>query len=162
MDCISKVRSAIADTTLSGVPIGHVDTYDSFLNSTNTAVIDAIDWIGFDGYPYWETALPNSIDDANERFYSGYNKTMALANGKPVYVTETGWPTSGDDQNLAVASAENARKYWQTIACSLVDSNINIWWYNLQESQYGTATPDFGVYGAGDLSQLDPLYELSC
>ncbi|ETS86887.1 hypothetical protein PFICI_00715 [Pestalotiopsis fici W106-1] len=162
MDCISKVRSAIADTALSAVPVGHVDTYDSFLNSTNTAVIDAIDWIGFDGYPYWETALPNSIDDANERFYSGYNKTMALANGKPVYVTETGWPTTGDDQNLAVASAENARKYWQTIACSLVDSNINIWWYNLQESQYGTATPDFGVYGAGDLSQLDPLYDLSC
>lgn len=162
MDCISKVRSTIADTGLASVPVGHVDTYDSFLNSTNSAVIDAIDWIGFDGYPYWESALPNSIDDAHERFYSGYNKTMALSNGKPVYVTETGWPTTGDDQNLAVASAENARKYWQTIACSLVDSNINIWWYNLQESQYGTATPDFGIYGAGDLSTLSPQYELSC
>ncbi|KAK9419918.1 putative Glucan endo-1,3-beta-glucosidase eglC [Seiridium unicorne] len=162
LDCISQVRAKIADTGLANVPVGHVDTYDSFLNSTNTAVIEAIDWIGFDGYPYWETALPNSIEDAHERFYSGYNKTMALANGKPVYVTETGWPVSGDDQNLAVASVENARTYWETIACSLISSGINIWWYTLQESQYGDATPDFGVYGAGDLSTLTPSYDLSC
>lgn len=162
IDCISKVRSAIADTDLSGTPVGHVDTYDAFLNSTNSAVIEAIDWIGFDGYPYWETALANSIDDANTRFYTGYNETLALANGKPVYVTETGWPVSGDDQNLAVASAANARQYWQTIACSLISSGINIWWYTLQESQYGTASPDFGVYGAGDLSTLTPSYDLSC
>ncbi|KAH8203925.1 hypothetical protein TruAng_001867 [Truncatella angustata] len=162
LDSISKVRSAIADTGLSAVPVGHVDTYDSFENATNTKVIDSLDFIGFDGYPFWEKALPNSIDNASERFYSGYNKTVALANGKPVYVTETGWPTVGDDENEAIASVENARKYWQSIACSLIDSNINVWWYDLQESQYGDANPDFGVYGAGDLSTLEPLYDLSC
>lgn len=162
IDCITQVRSTISGTDLADTPVGHVDTYDAFLNSTNTAVIEYIDWIGFDGYPYWESALPNSIDDAATRFYDGFNKTLALANGKPVYVTETGWPVTGDTENEAVASAENARQYWETIACTLISSGVNLWWYTLQESQYGTADPDFGIYGAGDLATLSPQYDLSC
>ncbi|KAI1410478.1 glycoside hydrolase family 17 protein [Hypoxylon sp. FL1857] len=162
IDCISQVRSAIAGTPLAGVPVGHVDTYDSFLNGTNRAVIDNIDWLGFDGYPYWEETKPNSIGDAHERFYDGFNKTIALAGNKPVYVTETGWPVSGKTVNQAVASAENARIYWQDIACSLISRGVNLWWYDLQESQWGQADPDFGIFPAGDLNSVKPSYELSC
>ncbi|KAI0176525.1 glycoside hydrolase family 17 protein [Hypoxylon sp. FL1284] len=162
IDCINQVRSAIAGTPLSGVPVGHVDTYDSFLNGTNRAVIDNIDWLGFDGYPYWEQTKPNSIGDAHERFYDGFNKTVALAAGKPVYVTETGWPVVGDTVGSAVASKENARIYWQDIACSLISSGVNLWWYDLQESQWGDANPDFGIYPAGDLNTATANYDLSC
>lgn len=159
---INKVREAIVGTPLAGVPVGHVDTYDSFENGTNTAVIDAIDWIGFDGYPYWEKANANSIEAAQDLFYTGLNKTKAISKGKPVYVTETGWPIEGDDQGQAVAGAENARTYWKDIACTLVDSNVNLWWYDLQESQNGQAKPDFGIFPAGDLNQVEQSYDLSC
>ncbi|KAI1387917.1 glycoside hydrolase family 17 protein [Hypoxylon trugodes] len=162
IDCISQVRSAISGTPLAGVPVGHVDTYDSFLNGTNRAVIDNIDWLGFDGYPYWEQSKPNSISDAPERFYDGFNKTKALAGDKPVYVTETGWPVSGKTVGAAVPSAENARIYWQDIACSLIASGVNLWWYDLQESQYGQASPDFGIFPAGDLNAVQQSYDLSC
>ncbi|KAI8633556.1 glycoside hydrolase family 17 protein [Xylariaceae sp. FL1651] len=162
LDCISKVRTAVANTGLSNVPIGHVDTYDSFLNGSNSAVIPAIDWVGFDGYPYWESTKPNSIGDAETRFYDGFNKTLKLAGNKPVWVTETGWPVTGKTNNLAVASAANARIYWQDIACSLISKKVNLFWYDLQESQWGTADPDFGIYGAGDLGQLQPRYSLAC
>lgn len=162
IDYISRVRNAIAGTALGSVPVGHVDTYDSFLNSSNSAVVSAVDWLGFDGYPYWEATLPNSIGDAKDRFYDGLNKTIALAAGKPVYVTETGWPVSGDTVNQAVASAENARIYWQDVACTLISRGINVWWYILQESQWGTASPDFGLFPAGDLQQVSPYYDLSC
>lgn len=162
IECITKVRSAISGTALSDVPIGHVDTYDSFFNSSNTAVIDALDWVGFDGYPYWEKANANSISDAKTRFYEGYNKTVALAGDKPVWVTETGWPVSGDTEGEAVASADNARIYWQDVACTLIADGVNVWWYDLQESQNGEAATDFGIYGAGDLGSLTPRYELSC
>ncbi|KAI1344726.1 glycoside hydrolase family 17 protein [Xylariaceae sp. FL0016] len=162
VECITKVRNAIKGTGLASAPVGHVDTYDSFLNGTNTYVIQSLDWVGFDGYPFWESSKANSIGDAHERFYEGYNKTLALAGDKPVWVTETGWPVSGDKNNQAVASADNARIYWEDIACSLVNSKINIWWYDLQESQYGQASPDFGIYPAGDLGQLTPSYELTC
>ncbi|KAK2606520.1 hypothetical protein N8I77_005263 [Diaporthe amygdali] len=159
---ISKVREAISGTALSSVPVGHVDTYDSFENATNSKVVDEIDWIGFDGYPYWEKANGNSIEAASDLFYSGLNKTNAIAKGKPVYVTETGWPISGDDFGQAVAGAVNARTYWKDIACTLVENNINLWWYNLQESQNGQANPDFGIFGAGDLNQVPQSYDLSC
>ncbi|KAK8104445.1 glycoside hydrolase family 17 protein [Apiospora kogelbergensis] len=160
IQCINKVREAIRGTPLEGVQIGHVDTYDSFVGQQ--AVIENIDWLGFDGYPFWEKNNPNSIDNAHARFYEGLDKTKALAMGKPVYVTETGWPVVGKQQGAAVASAENARRYWKDIACSLVASGVNLWWYDLQESQYGQAEPDFGIFPAGDLGQLQPSYDLSC
>ncbi|KAK7728757.1 hypothetical protein SLS53_009362 [Cytospora paraplurivora] len=159
---ISQVRDAISGTSLADVPVGHVDTYDSFENATNTKVIDEIDWIGFDGYPYWEKANGNSIDDASHLFYNGLNKTKAIAGDKPVYVTETGWPVSGDQYGEAIASDENARKYWKDIACTLTENNINLWWYILQESQNGNASPDFGLFGAGDLAVVPQSYDLSC
>ncbi|KAI3395331.1 hypothetical protein diail_1444 [Diaporthe ilicicola] len=159
---ISKVRTAIAGTELASVPVGHVDTYDSFENGTNTKVINEIDWIGFDGYPYWEKANGNSIEAASDLFYNGLNKTMAISQGKPVYVTETGWPVKGDEFGQAVASAANARTYWKEIACTLVENNINLWWYDLQESQNGQANPDFGIFGAGDLNTVPQGYDLSC
>lgn len=162
IECIEKVRSAIAGTALAGAPVGHVDTYDSFLNGTNRGVIDHLDWLGFDGYPYWELTQDNRIENAHNRFYDGYSKTVNLAQGKPVWVTETGWPTVGKTQNLAVANAANARRYWQDVACSLIEQGVNLWWYDLQESQWGNANPDFGIFGAGDLNQLEPLYDLSC
>ncbi|KAI0148725.1 glycoside hydrolase superfamily [Xylariaceae sp. FL1272] len=159
---IAKVRTAVAGTALAKVPIGHVDTYNAFLNGTNAKVIPKIDWLGFDGYPYWETTLANSISNAETRFYDGYNKTVKLAAGKPVWVTETGWPVTGKQQNQAVASAANARIFWQKIACSLIKKKVNLFWYDLQEAQYGNPSPDFGIYGAGDLGTLKPRYSLAC
>lgn len=34
-----------------GFSIGHVDTWTAWTNSSNNAVIEAIDWLGYDGYP---------------------------------------------------------------------------------------------------------------
>ncbi|KAI1332944.1 glycoside hydrolase family 17 protein [Xylariaceae sp. FL0255] len=162
IECISKVRAAIKGTGLAAVPVGHVDTYDSFLNASNHAVIPAIDWIGFDGYPYWELTKSNAIGSAEELFYDGLNKTIKLAGSKPVWVTETGWPVTGEKQNLAVPSAANAKIYWEDVACSLIKKGVNLFWYDLQESQDAIANPDFGIYGAGDLGQLTPRYSLGC
>lgn len=162
VECIAKVRQAIAGTALATAPIGHVDTYDSFLNGTNNAVIPAIDWIGFDGYPYWEAKLPNAIGNAKTRFFEGFNKTLKLAGNKPVWVTETGWPVTGKTVNQAVANAANARIFWRDVACTLINMKVNLFWYSLQESQWGTASPDFGIYGPGDLGQLQPRYSLAC
>jgi len=47
---ISQVRTAIAGTSASGASIGHVDTWTSWVNGTNDAVINAVDWLGMDAY----------------------------------------------------------------------------------------------------------------
>jgi glucan endo-1,3-beta-D-glucosidase len=49
VDYIQRTRSVIAGTTASAATIGHVDTWNDWVNVSNTAVIDAVDWIGFNG-----------------------------------------------------------------------------------------------------------------
>lgn len=157
VDYITQVRSAISGTSLSGAPIGHVDTWNSWTNSSNSAVIEAVDWLGFDGYPYYENTDPNSIDDAKSLFNKGVEKTKAVAGGKEIWITETGWPTTGSTENLAVASVANAKQYWDEVACPLL-GNTNTWWYILEDA--GTTAPSFGVTGSS--TDTTPLYDLSC
>lgn len=159
---INQVRAAIKGTGLASKPIGHVDTWTAFVNGTNSPVINAIDFLGVDAYPYWQTQMANSINNANATFYDSYRQTVAAAKGKAVWVTETGWPVSGPQQNQAVASAANARTYWKAVSCSLMQGNINLFYYTLQDVQYSTPSPSFGIKPGGDLKAVNPLFDLSC
>jgi hypothetical protein len=54
----------------------------------------AVSWLGHNSFPYFETTRPNSIDQARENFYAAVGQTEGVSGGKPVWVTETGWPRS--------------------------------------------------------------------
>lgn len=45
---INQVRAAIAGTSAAGKPIGHVDTWTAWVNGSNSAVVNAVDWLGMD------------------------------------------------------------------------------------------------------------------
>lgn len=153
VDYISQVRDAIKGTSLSGVPVGHVDTWNAFVNGSNSAVISACDFLGLDEYPYYQTTDSNGIDNAKSLFFEAYDKVAGVAPGKQIWVTEAGWPVSGSESGQAVASVDNAETFWQDVACELESRNINFWWYILED----TATPSFSVSQGGV-----PLYDLSC
>lgn len=157
---INQVRSAIANTALSSVPIGHVDTWTAWVNGSNEAVVKACDFIGFDAYPYFQGTMPNSIEDGKALFKEAMGKTQAAVSGKPIWVTETGWPVSGPTVNEAVPSLQNAQTYWEEVGCNLLFNNVNTWWYTLRDAEPVTPNPSFGVVGS-DLSTT-PLYNLSC
>ncbi|KAK4897619.1 hypothetical protein LTR27_004765 [Elasticomyces elasticus] len=156
---IGQVKSAIATTSAVGLPVGHVDTWTAWVNGSNDAVISACDWLGMDAYPYFQNTIANSIEIGNSTFFDAYDATVAVAQGKHVWVTETGWPVSGPLENEAVASPQNAERYWQDVACTLM-GKINTWWYILQDAAPTTPNPSFGLIGA-DLSS-EPLYKLTC
>ncbi|KAK5022798.1 hypothetical protein LTS07_009776 [Exophiala sideris] len=156
---IGQVRSAIAGTVLADVPVGHVDTYNVWTNSSQDALIAAVDFLGVDAYPYYETTKANSIDNANATFWADYSDTTAVSTGKPVWITETGWPVSGPTENEAVASVDNAQTYFSEVGCLAFADDINIWWYTLQDAG---SSPSFGVVGAGSPPPTTPLYSLSC
>jgi glucan endo-1,3-beta-D-glucosidase len=157
---IQRVREAIAGTSLSDAPIGHVDTWNAWTNSSNAAVAEAVDWLGFDGYPFFQNTMQNSIDDAKALFEESVQKTKAVAGNKEVWITETGWPVSGDSQNLAIASVENAKKFWDEVGCPLFD-NVNTWWYILQDASGSSVpNPSFGI--VGNTLSTTPLFDLSC
>ncbi|KAI0150391.1 glycoside hydrolase family 17 protein [Xylariaceae sp. FL1272] len=155
---IKEVRSAIEGTGLADAPLGHVDTWTAWENGTNSIVVDELDWIGMDAYPYFQDTMANGIQLGKSLFDAALETTKAAANGRPVWVTETGYPVSGKTSGDAVASIANAKTYWQDVGCPMFD-NTNVWWYTLQDAQPDTPNPSFGLINA---ESTTPLYDLSC
>ena len=159
LNYVGQVRSVIAGTAAAGAPVGHVDTYNAWTNSSQNALVSGIDFVGVDAYPYFETTKANSIENANATFWDDISQTVAYAQGKPIWITETGWPVSGPTSNLAVPSVQNAQTYYDEVGCTAFGSGVNTWWYTLQDSG---ASPSFGVVGAGTPPPTTPIYPLTC
>jgi glucan endo-1,3-beta-D-glucosidase len=157
---IQKVRQAIAGTSLSGAKIGHVDTWTAWVNGSNADVISNCDWLGVDAYPYFQNTQSNGIESGEGLFFDAYDATVAVAGGKDVWITETGWPVSGKTENLAVASTDNAKTYWDEVGCAKSFGKINTFWFTLQDSYPTTPNPSVGIT-SGDL-KFTPQFDLSC
>lgn len=153
---IKSVRDTIKGSCLKDAPIGHVDTWTSFANSTNQPLIDAVDWLGMDTYPYFEDDKPNAIGEGSNLFNAALEKVKVASKGKPVWVTETGWPVTGETFGKAVPSNDNAKDFWQKVGCPMF-GKTNVWWYTLQD--IGAPQPNFGVVGA---NLNEPNFDLSC
>ncbi|KAE9377246.1 glycoside hydrolase family 17 protein [Stipitochalara longipes BDJ] len=151
---INQIRAALKGTVLANVLIGHTDKLPSWVNSSNSALIDAVDWLGIDLQPFLDSTNTNSINNATASFQDEYDAVVAVSKGKPVWVTETGWPTSGT-QGEGVGSANNVKQYWDDIGCALF-GKTNTWWYNLFADV--TSSPDWGVVYTNSTT----LYDLSC
>ncbi|KAI0490170.1 glycoside hydrolase superfamily [Xylaria cf. heliscus] len=156
---IQQVKDTIAGTALEGALLGHVDTWTGWDNSSSSVVVDELDWIGMDAYPYFQNTMPNSIGQSNSLFQDALGRTQAAARGKAVWVTETGQPVSGKTSGDSVASVENAEEFWKTVGCPMF-GKINVWWYTLQDAAPDTPNPSFGIIGS-ELTTT-PLFDLSC
>ncbi|KXJ92375.1 glycoside hydrolase superfamily [Microdochium bolleyi] len=156
---IRQVREAIAGTALSGAKIGHVDTWTAWVEGSTQPVIQACDWIGQDAYPYFEQENQNAIGNNKDLFYQSLAATTRAVNGKPVWITETGFPVSGKTVGQAVPSLENAETYWQEVGCAIFQTT-SVWWYTLQDAAPATPNPSFGVIG--NTLTTTPLYNLTC
>ncbi|KAF2140877.1 glycoside hydrolase family 17 protein [Aplosporella prunicola CBS 121167] len=157
---IQRVKSALSGTAGSALPVGHVDTWTAYVNDSNSAVIDASDFLGMDAYPYFQNTMANGIAQGQSLFNDAFQQTKNHAGNKPVWVTETGWPVSGPTENLAVPGLDHAQTYWNQVGCQNLFGSVNTWWYTLQDAAPGTPSPSFGLVGS-DLSTT-PLYDLSC
>ena len=173
---IGWLRDWIRGTSLEGKPIGHVDTWTAWELPENRGVISAIDWLGHNSFPYYESDLPNSIDQAYENFYIALGKTEAVSGGRPVLVTETGWPRCkscdetmpryhnadprvvGPTSRMAVASLENAKRYWHDVGCSLFGTRTTFW-YTLKDSNSGQTDLSFAIT---PLQNNTPYFDLTC
>ncbi|USW57571.1 Putative glycoside hydrolase superfamily [Septoria linicola] len=153
---IQQAREVLQGTVWADKQIGHVDTWTAYVNGSNNAVVEALDWVGVDAYPYFQTVNENSIENAEGLFFDAYNATVGAAQGKPVWVAETGWPVTGPQSGLATSGTENAETYWKDVACRLL-GNVNTWWYQLNDG--ADQEVSFKIIGA---DRGAPLYDLSC
>jgi glucan endo-1,3-beta-D-glucosidase len=71
-----------------------------------------------------------------------------------VWITETGWPTAGQNSGNAVSSVANAQAFWKAVACPAFPK-MDVWWYAYQD---WNDNPSFGLIG----KDFKPMYDLSC
>jgi glucan endo-1,3-beta-D-glucosidase len=155
---IQDARDKLQGTELSRKPIGHVDTWSAWANESNKEVIEEVDFVGTNLFPYYENDKGNDFSNATTLFKYALNATEQAAGGKDVWVTETGWPVTGPDFGQAKATLDNAKGYWDTIGCGELFGRRNTWWYVLQDSN-----PDNEAkFGLTKEYSTTPQYNLTC
>lgn len=102
IEYILRVKKA-----LPNIPVGYVDAYYEF--SHRTRITEICDVILTNCYPYWEGC---PIEHSFNHMKSMFNSANDAGQGKRVIITETGWPSEGGSLKGALASNENAMKYF--------------------------------------------------
>ena len=59
---IEQTRQALKGTAAASKPVGHVDTWTAWTNSSNSAVLQACDFIGMDGYGTYSPLVTGNFD----------------------------------------------------------------------------------------------------
>ncbi|MBW4046700.1 MAG: glycosyl hydrolase [Proteobacteria bacterium] len=96
-----------AKQALPGIPIGYVDAY--FLFEKHPRVTQACDVVLANCYPFWEGC---PLDEAVPYMQTMYARALATAPGKPVIISETGWPHRGTAFHSATPSVDGAMRYF--------------------------------------------------
>jgi len=131
-----------AKSNLQGIPVGYVDAYYEFVERPRLAEIS--DVILCNCYPYWEgTPFDYSFDHMRHMYQLG----VTAANGKPVIITETGWPSQGEGLGGADPSHINAMKYFINTHLWAVKNKIETFYFSsFDEAWKVDSEGDVGAY----------------
>lgn len=90
-----------------GVLVSYVDAY--FLFENHPRVTAACDVLLINCYPFWESC---PAEYALLHMKEMYRRTVNVAQGKSVIISETGWPNIGSAYGAAVPGVDNAINYF--------------------------------------------------
>jgi GPH family glycoside/pentoside/hexuronide:cation symporter len=109
----------------NGISVSYVGIYTEFMD--NTKLVDACDKILINCYPFWEGS---KIEHASVYLQEMYHKTNAIAKGKEVVITETGWPSNGQVVGEAIPSKENLMIYFVESQAWAAQMNVNLFYFS--------------------------------
>jgi exo-beta-1,3-glucanase (GH17 family) len=116
---IERVKQA-----LPGVQVGYVDAY--YLFEKHPRITAACDVVLTNCYPFWE-GCPR--EQAIEYMQSMVRRTVAVAGGKRVIVSETGWPDQGSPFHGAVPSRADAMRYFVDTQCWARQDGVDVFYF---------------------------------
>jgi len=125
---IKQVKKALPD-----IPVGYVDAY--YLFNENQSLIDACDVILINCYPFWEGA---DIDISTAYLRRMHSLIEEKANGKPVIIAETGWPSQGQNTEQAQPSKLNAMKYFINVMSWAQQEDIKLFYFSSFDESWKT------------------------
>ena len=134
---INRVKEA-----LPGIPVGYVDAYYEFSN--RPGITDSCDVILANCYPYWEGC---PLEYSLNHMRAMYGQAIEAGRGKRVIITETGWPSEGGSLKGAMASAQNAMKYFINAQAWSAKEGIEMFYFSSFDESWKTgAEGDVGAY----------------
>jgi glucan endo-1,3-beta-D-glucosidase len=154
---IKEAKKKLANTALKGKPFTHVDTWTAWVNGTNAKVINEIDFLAVNAFPFYEAEHDNQISNAYNLLNDAIEATEGVAGGKDVWVTETGWAYSGPSFGAGKATVDNAGEYWQDVGCKLFGKK-NVFWYTLRDANPANEVK----FAITDNLSTTPRFNLTC
>ncbi|MBX2802547.1 MAG: hypothetical protein KTR31_33005 [Myxococcales bacterium] len=120
IDYLQRVKDAVP-----GVPVAYVDAYFQF--PQHPALTAACDFLPINCYPFWEGCpLEHSVAYAQEMV----RRVAAVADGKPVVIAETGWPTAGTPEQGAVPGLRHMALYALNLIRWAEQADIPLFWFS--------------------------------
>lgn len=136
IEYIRRVKKAVPN-----VQVGYVDAYYMYVNFPE--IVDEVDVLFANCYPFWEyCALEISVEYMKKM----YDLVKQAAKGKPVVISETGWPTKGTTYGAAVPSYENAMRYFIHTFEWANKENIHLFYFSSFDEAWKISHE--GEYGA--------------
>ena len=136
IEYIRRVKKAVPN-----IAVGYVDAYYMFANYPE--IVEECDVILANCYPFWEhCALEISVEYMKQM----YKLVQKVSNGKPIIISETGWPTKGEQYGGAIPSYENAMSYFIQTQEWAKNENINIVYFSSFDEAWKISHE--GEYGA--------------
>ena len=137
IDYIHRFKKAVP-----GVDVGYVDAYFEFVD--HPRVTDACDVILANCYPFWEGC---SAEYALIYMKDMYRRAVAVAKGKKVIISETGWPSVGTPTGAAVPSHANAIRYFLNAYKWAEEEGIEIFYFSSFDEDWKVGDEgDVGAY----------------
>lgn len=102
LDYIQRVKQA-----LPNIPVGYVDAYYEF--TQHPILVETCDILLINCYPFWEGT---PYEYAVSHMKSMYHQVKAVSQEKKILITETGWPSQGQELKSSIPNTINALKYF--------------------------------------------------
>lgn len=150
LHCIYDVKK-----TITSLPVGYVDAYYEFRQRPK--LTEACDIILANCYPFWEGC---SIEYALIYMKDMYQQAVKAGQGKKVIITETGWPSEGENVSSAFPSKENAITYFINTQEWSKEDGIDIFYFSSFDESWkvGDEGDVGGFWGLWDKNEKPKFY----
>lgn len=137
LEKIKYVKSQTKD-----IKVGYVDAYYEF--SRHPELVESCDVVLANYYPFWEGT---HFKDSLSHLHQMHQQTLQVANGKKVIITESGWPSQGENTKNAIPSPLNAIKYFINAQLWSLDMETDLFYFSsFDESWKVGSEGEVGAY----------------
>src|SRR5579871_2755900 len=141
---LQQVKAAVPANVL----VTHADSWYQVTQNLNLLPYE--DLAAINAYPFYENV---SIDQALAQLQSDYQKTVQAVGNKPVWITETGWPSAGNPPSTgspAVPSPQNAATYFSEVEQWARTAGIPLFFFEAYDEPWKASYNDYASWGIWD------------